>query len=76
MSWNNIKIYIDTTSWSMVRGGVHMWIDSISIHKKLDSEGEMVREIVDTIKEVLQIRYANSIKFIEIANPTFEEEKK
>ena len=60
----------------MVRGGVHMWIDSISIHKKLDSEGEMVREIVDTIKEVLQIRYENSIKFIEIANPTFEEEKK
>jgi hypothetical protein len=76
MSWNNIKKYIYTTSWSMVRGGVHMWIDSISIHKKLDSEGEMVREIVDTIKEVLQIRYENSIKFIEIANPTFEEEKK
>ena len=76
MSWNNIKIYIYTESRSIVGGRVYIWIDRVSIYKKLDSESKIVKEIIDTIKAALQIRYDNSIKFQEIANPTFEEEKK
>ena len=76
MSWNNIKIYIYTESRIIVGGRVYIWIDSISIYKKLDSKSEIVKEIMDTIKTMLQIRYDNSIKFQRIANPTFEEEKK
>ncbi len=76
MSWNNIKIYIYTESRIIVGGRVYIWIDSILIYKKLDSKSEIVKEIIDTIKAALQIRYDNSIKFQEIANPTFEEEKK
>ena len=76
MSWNNIKIFIYTESWSVVGGGIHMWINKVLINKKLDSKSELVKEIMDTIKTMLQIRYDNSIKFQEIANPTFAEEKK
>ena len=76
MSWNNIKIYIYTESRIIVGGRVYIWIDSILIYKKLDSKSEIVKEIMDTIKDMLQIRYDNSIKFQEIANPTFKEEKK
>jgi hypothetical protein len=76
MSWNNIKIYIYTESRIIVGGRVYLWLDSILIYKKLDSKSEIVKEIIDTIKAALQIRYDNSIKFQEIANPTFEEEKK
>ena len=76
MSWNNIKIYIYTESRIIVGGRVYIWIDSILIYKKLDSKSEIVKEIIDTIKAALQIRYDNSIKFQRIANPTFEEEKK
>ena len=76
MSWNNIKIYIYTKSWSVVGGGIDMWINKVLIYKKLDSKSEIVKEIMDTIKTMLQIRYDNSIKFQRIANPTFEEEKK
>ena len=76
MSWNNIKIYIYTTSWSVVGNSIHMWIDSISIYKKLDSESKIVKEIVDTIKAALQIQFNTLIKFQRIANPTFKEEKK
>ena len=53
-----------------------MWINKVLINKKLDSKSEIVKEIMDTIKTMLQIRYDNSIKFQEIANPTFAEEKK
>ena len=76
MSWNNIKIFIYTESWSVVGGGIHMWINKVLIYKKLDSKSEIVKEIMDTIKTMLQIRFDNSIKFQEIANPTFAEEKK
>ena len=76
MSWNNIKIFIYTESWSVVGEGTHMWINKVLINKKLDSKSEIVKEIMDTIKDMLQIRYDNSIKFQEIANPTFKEEKK
>ena len=76
MSWNNIKIFIYTESWSVVGEGIHMWINKVLINKKLDSKSEIVKEIMDTIKTMLQIRYDNSIKFQRIANPTFEEEKK
>ena len=76
MSWNNIKIYIYTESRIIVGGRVYIWIDSILIYKKLDSKSEIVKEIIDTIKAALQIRYDNSIEFQRIANPTFEEEKK
>ena len=76
MSWNNIKIFIYTESWSVVGEGTHMWINKVLINKKLDSKSEIVKEIMDTIKTMLQIRYDNSIKFQEIAKPTFEEEKK
>ena len=76
MSWNNIKIYIYTESRIIVGGRVYIWIDSILIYKKLDSKSEIVKEIIDTIKAALQIRFDNSIKFQRIANPTFEEEKK
>ena len=74
MSWNNIKIYIHTESHSIIGGGTYMWINRILIYKMLDSE--IVEEIVDTIKDALQIQYENPIKFQKIANPTFEEEKK
>ena len=76
MSWNNIKIYIYTESRIIVGGRVYIWIDSILIYKKLDSKSEIVKEIIDTIKAALQIRYDNSIKFQRIATPTFKEEKK
>ncbi len=76
MSWNNIKIYIYTESRIIVGGRVYIWIDSILIYKKLDNKSEIVKEIIDTIKAALQIRFDNSIKFQRIANPTFEEEKK
>ncbi len=76
MSWNNIKIYIDTESHSIIGGGTYMWINRILIYKMLDSESEIVEEIVDTIKVALQIQYENPIKFQRIAKPTFEEEKK
>ena len=76
MSWNNIKIYIYTESRIIVGGRVYIWIDSILIYKKLDSKSEIVKEIIDTIKAALQIRFDNSIKFQRIANPTFVEEKK
>ena len=76
MSWNNIKIYIHTESHSIVGGGTYMWINKVLIYKKLDSKSEIVKEIIDTIKAALQIRYDNSIEFQRIANPTFEEEKK
>ena len=74
MSWNNIKIYVDTESHSIIGGGTYMWINRILIYKMLDSE--IVEEIVDTIKDALQIQYENPIKFQKIANPTFKEEKK
>ena len=73
MSWNNIKIYIDTESHSIIGGGTYMWINRILIYKMLDNE--ILEEIVDTIKDALQIQYENPIKFQKIANPTFEEEK-
>ena len=73
MSWNNIKIYIDTESHSIIGGGTYMWINRILIYKMLDSE--ILEEIVDTIKDALQIQYENPIKFQKIANPTFEEER-
>ena len=76
MSWNNIKIYIYTESRSIVGGRVYIWIDRVSIYKKLDSESKIVKEIIDTIKEALQMMYDNPIEFQRIANPTFEEEKK
>ena len=76
MSWNNIKIYIYTESRSIVGGRVYIWIDRVSIYKKLDSESKIVKEIIDTIKEALQMMYDNPIKFQRIANPTFKEEKK
>ena len=76
MSWNDTKIFIYTKSWSVVGNSIHMWIDSILIYKKLDSESKIVKEIVDTIKAALQIQFNNLIKFQRIANPTFEEEKK
>ena len=76
MSWNNIKKYIYTESRS-VESGIYMWIDQIIIYKIFEKgfENEVVKEIMDTIKDMLQIRYDNSIKFQKIANPTFEEEK-
>ena len=76
MSWNNIKKYIYTKSWNVIGEGIHMWINKVLIYKKLDSKSEIVKEIMDTIKAMLQIRYDNSIKFQRIANPTFKEEKK
>ena len=76
MSWSNIKIYIYTESRIIVGGKVYIWIDSILIYKKLDSKSEIVKEIIDTIKEALQMMYNNPIKFQRIANPIFEEEKK
>ena len=76
MSWNDTKIFIYTKSWSVVGNSIHMWIDSILIYKKLDSESKIVKEIVDTIKAALQIQFNNLIKFQRIANPTFKEEKK
>ena len=76
MSWNNIKIYIYTESRIIVGGRVYIWIDRVSIYKKLDSESKIVKEIIDTIKEALQMMYDNPIKFQRIAKPTFEEEKK
>ena len=75
MSWNNIKTYIYTTSWSVVGNSIHMWIDSILIYKKLDSESKIVKEIVDTIKAALQIQFNNLIKFQKIVKPTFKEER-
>ena len=76
MSWNNINIFIYTKSWNVIGEGTHMWINKVLIYKKLDSKSEIVKEIIDTIKAALQMRYDNSIKFQKIANPTFEEEKK
>ena len=75
MSWNNIKIFIYTESHSIVGGGTYMWINRILIYKMLDSESEIVEEIVDTIKAALQIQYENPIKFQKIVKPTFEEER-
>ena len=75
MSWNNIKIYVCTESHSIVGGGTYMWINRILIYKMLDSESEIVEEIVDTIKAALQIQYENPIKFQKIVKPTFEEER-
>ena len=75
MSWNNIKIYVYTESHSIVGGGTYMWINRILIYKMLDSESEIVEEIVDTIKAALQIQYENPIKFQKIVKPTFEEER-
>ena len=70
-------MYIYTESRS-VESGIYMWIDQIIIYKIFEKgfENEVVKEIMDTIKDMLQIRYDNSIKFQEIAKPTFEEEKK
>ena len=70
-------MYIYTESRS-VESGIYMWIDQIIIYKIFEKgfENEVVKEIMDTIKDMLQIRYDNSIKFQEIAKPTFAEEKK
>ena len=76
MSWNNIKKYIYTECRIIVGGRVYIWIDSILIYKKLDSESEIVKEIIDTIKEALQMMHDNPIEFQRIAKPTFKEEKK
>ena len=75
MSWNNIKTYIYTTSWSVVGNSIHMWIDSILINKKLDNGSEIVEEIVDTIKAALQIQFKNLVKFQKIVKPTFKEKR-
>ena len=69
------KIYVYTESHSIVGGGTYMWINRILIYKMLDSESEIVEEIVDTIKAALQIQYENPIKFQKIVKPTFEEER-
>ena len=71
--YKNIYIYEEL---ECIGEGIHMWINKVLIYKKLDSKSEIVKEIMDTIKTMLQIRFDNSIKFQRIANPTFEEEKK
>ena len=69
LAWDDLKIYIYTE----LRSGneyIYIWIKQISIPKVLSNDNEKINEIVDMIKEALQIMYNNKIIFKKIVEPS------
>ena len=69
LAWDDLKIYIYTE----LRSGnekIYIWIKQISIPKVLSNDNEKINEIVDMIKEILQIMYNNKIIFKKIVEPS------
>ena len=71
MSWDNLKVYIYTyTEISSEKDEVYIRINRISIPKVLQGKDSEKNEIVNTIKEILQILYNKSkVLFVSIAEP-------
>ena len=68
MSLDNLKVYI-YTQIRCVAGNMYVWIDRISITKKISDNNEKKAEIVSLVKEILQISYNNKIVFQSVAEP-------
>ncbi len=68
MSLDNLKVYI-YTQIRCVAGNMYVWIDRISIPKKISDNNEKKAEIVSLVKEILQILYNNKIVFQSVAEP-------
>ena len=68
MSLDNLKVYI-YTQIRCVAGNMYVWIDRISIQKKISDNNEKKAEIVSLVKEILQILYNNKIVFQSVAEP-------
>ena len=68
MSLDNLKVYI-YTQIRCVAGNMYVWIDRISIPKKISDNNEKKAEIVSLVKETLQILYNNKIVFQSVAEP-------
>ena len=68
MSLDNLKVYI-YTQIRCVTGNMYVWIDRISIPKKISDNNEKKAEIVSLVKEILQILYNNKIVFQSVAEP-------
>ena len=69
MSLDNLKIYIYTRIAKYVQGGMYIWIDRISIPKKISDNNEKKEEIVSLVKEMLQIIYNNKVVFQNVEKP-------
>ena len=69
MSLDNLKIYIYTRIAKYVQGGMYIWIDRISIPKKISDNNEKKEEIVSLVKEILQIIYNNKVVFQNVEEP-------
>ncbi len=69
MSLDNLKIYIYTRIAKYVQGGMYIWIDRISIPKKISDNNEKKEEIVLLVKEILQIIYNNKVVFQNVEKP-------
>ena len=69
MSLDNLKIYIYTRIAKYVQGGMYIWIDRISIPKKISDNNEKKEEIVSLVKEILQIIYNNKVVFQNVEKP-------
>ena len=48
---------------------MYVWIDRISIPKKISDNNEKKAEIVSLVKEILQILYNNKIVFQSVEEP-------
>ncbi len=68
MSLDNLKVYI-YTQIRCVAGNMYVWIDRISIPKKISDNNEKKAEIVSLVKEILQILYNNKIVFQSVEEP-------
>ena len=69
MSLDNLKIYIYTRIAKYVQGGMYIWIDRISIPKKISDNNEKKEEIVSLVKEILQIISNNKVVFQNVEEP-------
>ena len=69
MSLDNLKIYIYTRIAKYVQGGMYIWIDRISIPKKISDNNEKKEEVVSLVKEILQIIYNNKVVFQNVEKP-------
>ena len=48
---------------------MYIWIDRISIPKKISDNNEKKEEIVSLVKEILQIIYNNKVVFQNVEKP-------
>ena len=70
LSCNNLKIYIYTEE--RCGNEAHIWINQISMPKVLENNKEKLEEIVDIIKNVIDVMFEDTIVVFErIVNPTF-----